>query len=398
MWEQLRDFYWRRLHPILLWLASPLFWLKRRVRPRRIEVEQLSGREAGMGEPLRIICYLDAPTRHHFLKLMFATPPETANLGPHKLLNLFRTFGRTGLTADMAIISATEGQHKWLDDGSWFSLPRWVRGHAPLPLDESALRNDSIKSTRRLIQRHGYEVVPTRDKKILHEYFDRMYVSYARATFGDGATLHSLEDVSNARVNFELMLLQKKSRPGEYLSGCLMLYEPKAPRLWSLGVRDGDRELVREGVLAALYFLSFQYLAGKGFTQVNLGGSRPFLNDGILRYKRRYHQRLTHWEWEGVDMKIGRLTPAVKNFLRKNPFVFRSNGRLHGAIFADAPITAEKIRELHQQYFHDGFGRLVIWVFDAGAAEDLPPPPTELAGQVAVRPASQLVADRLHLP
>lgn len=395
---RLRDYYWSRLHPIALQLAEPLFWIKRRVRPRWIEVEQLTGPETGTGEPLKILCQQDETTRHHFLKLMFAAPPASVNLGRQKLLKLFRTFGRTDSSADLAIIAATAGQHEWLDDGSWFSIPSWVRGHAPLPPSEAVLRNDSIKTTFRLINRHGYEAVPTRDEKHLQDYYDRMYVPYTRATFGDGATLHSLQAAKDLGANLELLLLQKKSQPGEYLGGFLVIYEASAPRLWSVGVLNGDRELVRAGVLASLYYLSFQYLSQQGFTRLNLGGSRPFFNDGILRYKRRYQQRLTHWVWEGTDLKIARLTPAVKSFLRQNPFIFRSKGQVHGAVFTAAPMTPEKIRELHQQCFHEGLGRLVIWVFEADETAALPSPPAELAGQVEVRFASQLVSGRLHLP
>ena len=343
--ERLRDYYWSRLHPITLRLAEPLFWIKRRVRPRWIEVEQLTGPEVGTGEPLKILCQQDEATRHHFLKLMFAAPPESANLGRRQLLKLFRTFGQSDSSADLAIIAATAGQHEWLDEGSWFSIPRWVRGHAPLPPGEAVLRHESIKATLRLIRRHGYEAVPTRDEKNLQDYFERMYAPYTRATFGAGATLNSLPDTKAMRADLELVRLQKKSRPGEYLGGFLVIYEASAPRLWSVGVLNGDRELVRAGVLAALYYLSFQYLAKQGFTRLNLGGSRPFFNDGILRYKRRYQQRLTHWVWEGTELKIARLTPAVKSFLRQNPFIFRSKGQMHGAVFADAPMTGGKIRE-----------------------------------------------------
>ena len=122
-------------------------------------------------------------------------------------------------------------------------------------------------------------------------------------------------------ANLELLLLQKKSQPGEYLGGFLVIYEASAPRLWSVGVLNGDRELVRAGVLASLYYLSFQYLSEQGFKRLNLGGSRPFFHDGILRYKRRYQQRITHWVYEGTELKIARLR-SVQNLCRFDPIRF----------------------------------------------------------------------------
>ncbi len=387
-----------RVWPRLLGLAAPVLWAKRRLRPIRIPVERLTGQVRGETATMEVLCGLTDQTRQHFLNLIFETPPTPVKLGWLNLLKTFRSPRPVAATAELALMPATESQHEWLDDGSWFSIPQWVRGHITLPLDEKVLRHDSLKTTVRLIRRHGYESIVTRDENLFEEFYHRMHEPYIRQNYGAEACLDSLAHKRANREKFDLLLVRKKSKPAENLAGVLIIYEPEGARLWYLGVLDGNIKLVHEGVLAALYIFAFEFLSGQGFKQVNMGGSRPFLRDGALNFKRRRSQRLTGCQWEGSALKILQLTPGVKSFLRQNPFIFRSHGQLHGAIFADAPLTAEKIIELHHNFFHPGFGRLIIWVIDNGDTGALPELPPELAGEVELRFAAELLAGNLHLP
>lgn len=392
-------FIWRHIRRWRVKLAAPVVWVRRRLRPHRRDVERLTGRVRGSPATVEIISALTMQTRHQMLELLFEPPmPEPVALGRWRLLKLFRAPRSIVPMADLALLPAADTEHAWLDDGTWFSLPEWVRGHVSLPLDVAARRHPSIKSNYRQIERHGYEPIITREEKLFEEFYFRMLQPYSAANFGEGNCLASYEAMRAARGEFDLLFIQKKSRPGEYLAGFIIVYESAGARIWSLGVRAGDKNLVRAGVVAVLYLFAFEFLAGKGFAEVNIGGSRPFLNDGILKFKRRHTQRLTHCQREGLALKILRLTPGVKDFLRQNPFIFRSRGRLHGAVFADAPLTSEAIEALHRQFFHAGLGRLVIWIFHDGKTFKPPPIPASLSGQIDLRSANELIASQLHLP
>lgn len=392
-------FFRMRVWPLALWLATPLLWLRRRLRPQRVAVERITGKVRGSAATVNVVCGLTAQTRHLMMELIFESPlPVAVQLGQVGLLKMFRSPRSIVPEADLVLMPAAETQHAWLDDGTWFSIPEWIRGHITLPLDPAALRHSSIKTNIRQIHRHGYEYVVTRDEKMFEMFYHRMLKPYAEANFGEGTCLASFDEMRSSREEFDLLLIQKKSQAGEYLAGFLIIYEPEGARIWSLGVRDGDTNLVREGVIAAMYLFAFEFLEKKGFKEVNMGGSRPFLNDGILKFKRRHTQRITHCKWEGFALKILRLTPGVKDFLRQNPFIFRSHGKMHGAVFADAPLTSDAIAELHRQFFHAGLGGLVIWIFHEGNNFEPPTIPSQLSGQVELRSADELIGSRLHLP
>jgi len=85
--------------------------------------------------------------------------------------------------------------------------------------------------------------------------------------------------------------------------------------------------LCAEGVLGRHVYFCFEHLHKKGFTHVNMGGSRPFLRDGVLTFKRKYSQVITAGRWEGFSLKILSLTPAAKTFLMNNRSSFsRTDG------------------------------------------------------------------------
>ncbi|HEX7652369.1 MAG TPA: hypothetical protein VF607_02610 [Verrucomicrobiae bacterium] len=384
--------------PRLLWLATPILWIKRRVRPPRTNVDVLTGTVAGGTETLAVICGVHMQIRQHLCHLIFDGEPARRRLGKIKVFDGFRHPSNLEPEADLAIMPATEGQFAWLTDGSWFSLPAWVTGHIALPLEEKVLRQESIKSIYRLIRRHDYEYIVTRDEKLFREFYFKLHEPYIVKNFGDRACLDSFAEKRANSAIFDLILVRKKSVPDVYLSGLLVIYEPQAPRLWSVGVRDGDRDLVRQGVLSAMYLFAFEYFTQQGYRSLFMGASRPYLKDGVLNFKRRYSHRLTGCRWEGFGLKILRLTPAVERFLEQNPFIFRTGGRLQGAVFIRGPVELEHVQTIFHDFFHPGMERLIIWVLGGGAKDGFPVLPPELHSRVEFRRGQDLVGASLHLP
>jgi hypothetical protein len=163
--------------------------------------------------------------------------------------------------------------------------------------------------------------------------------------------------------------------------------------LWESGIRDGNRDYVKEGAGGALYHFGLQYLQEKGFTKAFLGWSRPFLRDGVLQFKRRWSQRLMASYPNGYGLKILSDTPAAKAFLCNNPFIFKRRGLLHGAVFvaADRPLTADDIQGLDRDYFYPGLSRLFIYCLGQDDPRMPDGLPAELAARIELRGAKDLM-------
>ena len=87
----------------------------------------------------------------------------------------------------------------------------------------------------------------------------------------------------------DLVLIKNQE---ETVAGGIVRYFDGGPYLWEMGIRDGDRGYLKEGVGTASYHLVLKYLEDKGYTNAFLGRSRAFLHDGVLRHKKKWSQRI----------------------------------------------------------------------------------------------------------
>lgn len=162
-----------------------------------------------------------------------------------------------------------------------------------------------------------------------------MYVPYVTNVFGEMSALIDFSELAPCIPNSMLMLVTKDD---EYVAGQVMTFEGDRARSWFGGVKNGDREWVRYGVKAAMYVFIFEELAKRGVAFYDFGGSRPFLNDGVMQFKKKWGMALNGAHSDGFYFRIIHDTPGVRAFLKNNPFVYQnSNGDFVGAIFVDTP-------------------------------------------------------------
>ena len=104
-----------------------------------------------------------------------------------------------------------------------------------------------------------------------------------------------------------------------------------------LGVLDGAEEMYDIGALKALYHLLLEWAQGRGFGQVDLGGTEAWLSPGLFQWKRRFAPRVVL-----APNHLGRLriwyhprrdTPAVRDFLVANPVLEPTGDREFGAVY-----------------------------------------------------------------
>jgi hypothetical protein len=396
-WNILRDKIRATVFPLILRLAAPLVYLRRHLWPHKISLCRVEGIGKD-GQPLAILCSATGQNKNFLLGLAFDGPAREQELGRFRLRDVFRANCDAKKNCSLAVVETNPSHHAWLNNGSWFFIPVWVRGEISLPVAEIFLSRDTVKSDLRKIQRHGFEYEITHDERRFDDFYHNMHLPYITKVHGDAAVFDSYAKERRLCENYDLLMVGKKSRRDHDIAGMLIIYEPSGPRLWSLGVRQDGPDYVHEGVIAALYHFSFAHLFAKGFSRVNMGSSRAFLNDGVLKFKRKLSQSITDCSWPGFALEILSDAPAAKSFLLNNPFIFQSDGVWRGAVFMDSALSAETIRQIDRDYFHPGLSKLVIYSFrpdEMTGADDLP---LELAARVEIRSANELFSGQPHLP
>jgi Acetyltransferase (GNAT) domain len=297
-------------------------------------------------------------------------------LGRAWLWKAFNTLPTAAGGCSILIAEVHERHVKLMGTNAGIVVPAWIRGHAPLPRGPEVMQRSSIKRILRTIRQQSFEYEVTRDPEKFDYFYQKMYVPYIKKRYGDSAFLSPREKLKAKFDSGELILVRKQN---EYVSGVLLVYEGDVARMPSLGVRDGEWELVVDGALVALYEFILQHLEQRGCRRVDLGESRTFLNDGVLRSKRKYGHTLSSASIHKFLIRVLSDTNAARAFLQNNPFIFQYAGEFRGAVFLDAaaPPSLRTLHEMHKEHSHPGLSELMAFFFSP-ADTATPNPPTPL--------------------
>jgi hypothetical protein len=287
-------------------------------------------------------------------------------IGRRWLWNLSKVWAKEGKDCCAAIVRVRPGLRRLLGSEKWLRIPAWVNGEVDLPLSPDTLASGNVKKDLRKIQKNALTFEVTRDIDAFDDFYRNMHVPYIERVHGDGAIVTSYEDGRDLLECGELILV---SRQGRRIAGGLISYRDVNPHLMVMGVRDANREFVREGAIGARYHFSFCHLTDKGFTRANVGKSRAFLHNGVLRYKKKLGLRLVGPTDGYFYLRVPQDSDASRAFLMNNPMILASDGSLQGIVFVEADVrrfSDEDFSKLAREYFYEGLSQLRIVGFDAG--------------------------------
>ena len=122
---------------------------------------------------------------------------------------------------------------------------------------------------------------------------------------------------------YELMLTKID---GEYASGLLFNIENNLLTLKYTGIMDGKMHLRKKGLGATTIYFSLMLAKKKNATSCNFGVCKPFLNDGLYRYKIKWNPRINKarklYYYNTFSLKICKNSKSIQQFLKNNPFIF----------------------------------------------------------------------------
>jgi predicted N-acetyltransferase YhbS len=93
-----------------------------------------------------------------------------------------------------------------------------------------------------------------------------------------------------------------------------------------IGWRDGDPSWPKIGVVGALYWHSMQRARLLGLRRVQLGGTPPYIEDGLFQFKSKWNAGLDVGEpdWGDHFLLLSPAHPAARRVLRERSFIVRS--------------------------------------------------------------------------
>ncbi len=323
-------------------------------------------RGQGHGGPL-VVTYAGHPryTTRSLESLLFVERPEESQVDRIPFWKLSEPVGLE--IGDITIVEAVERVIRTLPVPGAIVLPYLVQMTLDVQGDWQDVRQRICGKRRhdqeRIMRKYGYSYQVSNSDKDFEMFYHQMYLPTTQKRHGELAGLSTIEEVYPYFRHGWLLLVKRNNA---YVSGTLCVAHGDVVHTKLGGVLDGDHQLIKEGAQGAIYYAIIRWTnQQKKYKTVNLEACLPHLNNPVFRYKRSWGTsvsvapHLSRQTW----IKIRRNIPAVRQFLKGNPFItVDGKGRLQGLIVVDDPekVSPETIAEWHNLYETPGLNSLII--------------------------------------
>ena len=356
-----------------------------------LNVWVITGKEILSKQKLTII-YIGSEKHKNFLtKLAFDNSYKEDYIGKTWLWRIFKTVKARGHACSLMVAEAPKSSLVLFGKKKCFYVPFWVTGEVDISADISSLiRNKrSLKSDLGRIKKNNLHFELTNEPAQFDNFYHNIYLPYITKRFGNRAVIVTYDFMKREFRNCDLLLVKKEK---EYISGILLAYTKNGARLWSLGVKDGNSDYIKDGAIGAIFYFSILHLKEKGYKKVDFGGSRAFLKDGVLWSKKKRGQKIVGTHKIGFLIKPLSKTPAVEGFFLNNPFIYVHENRFNGAIFAEAgrSFSKEDFQRFYKDYYLNGMSKLFIYRFGESGSRTQEIVPPEFSDRVTIRSAETL--------
>jgi hypothetical protein len=164
-----------------------------------------------------------------------------------------------------------------------------------------------------------YEMIT--DQISMNYFNDRFYLPFITKRHGAEAWI---EDLSTIWKSSPTPILIGIRENGLIAGACIIRKSEDSLYLLRLGLLDGKEEYRRHGVIGAIYYFSLIEGKNMGCRYMDVGGTRPFLTDGLTKFKiglgAEFISRQSPTK-EYLWFQINEHSVVAKEFIRRNPFM-----------------------------------------------------------------------------
>lgn len=366
--------------------------MSRFARKLRINLWIISGEEPPETD-FSIIYAGHEKHKNYIADLAFGNSYAETPIGTTWIWNLDRMITKNPHDCSLMILEVNKVFCRLIDSKKMFFIPIWVDGEVDIPVDMSSFvkANSSVRSDVRRIKKNNLQVEVTSEQRQFDDFYNNMYIPHITRVHGNRSVLMTYHEMKKNTKNCELLLIKKDK---EYVAGLLIRYDSKKniPRLWQLGIKDGNPDYVKAGAMGALYYYAMKYLKEKGYKKVNYYLSRAFLKDGVIQYKKKWGLKIASSTKKGFLVKPLSNTNGIKRFFSRNPFIYGDKDQFNSAIFLESnQLCSEKdFEQFYKKFCFKGLHQFVVYVFGDNIETIETFIPTEVSDSVSIRSAEMV--------
>jgi hypothetical protein len=237
-------------------------------------------------------------------------------------------------------------------------IPQWVNHKVVLPTSKEAFIQGLPRRLRREVLRcirkysYTYDLVDT--ERAFRDFYYDFYMPFIKSRFGsESVIVDERFFLSECRLGCLLRLL----RCGVPVAGAILQRVHTELRSVWVGCSPTHGSTGSTGASDVLDYFTFGYALSQGCRRVDLGPTRPLLNDGVFRYKRKWGAQVHQPKLPSGDILLCPLTftRAVRSVLENNFWITREQGKLAGHLLVEGQtITAAELHHIAETSFGSG--------------------------------------------
>lgn len=232
--------------------------------------------------------------------------------------------------------------------GQVVTIPAWVRQRLCIrnswQTQIAELKRGTRQELTRFLRKHQYTCEATHQQEDFEYFFDKLYRPYVLKRHGESGIMVSRERfMRECRRGVVLQLFHN----GEIVAAAVLRRIVNTMAiLWSGSAQESDAQQIH-GVTDALDYFSLLYASAKKCRWLDFGRSRPSLNDGVLRYKRKWGAEFTAGavRQSAIQLILPSNNATGFEHLQQQVFVLRNGQRFYAVLFINADSPIDDIRE-----------------------------------------------------
>ena len=150
--------------------------------------------------------------------------------------------------------------------------------------------NDTITQDIKKANKTSYSYEIRNDRKIFEIFYYKMYLPYINWKHKGKERIASYATIRHLEARGARILLIKHD--SEIIFGGMFLKENEIIKTYYAGLMEGKFSHIHTGVMALSYYYLIEIAKELGCTQVDFGTARPFLDDGLYKYKNKWQMNI----------------------------------------------------------------------------------------------------------
>lgn len=293
----------------------------------------ISGKEKHSKKNLTVLFIGDEKIFPYLSSILFLNDPKIEKSFSLFIWNIKKKIDRNNLSIDAIFIKNDRFYSHYFEKQGYIVIPEWISTTLDVsePLEKIYEKfSKSIKEDIRKIKKYGYSYEISQDSSKLEMFYYKMYLPYISWKYGIFIKYANFYSIKHIFEQGGKILFIK--RDNEYFFGGLFLKKKDMIQATYAGVMDGKFDCIKQGVIAGSYYYLIKYAKKIGVKSINFGSCRPFKNDGLYSYKRKWGIKIEKIGSENAENYFLMLlndNKGMQSFLKNNPVITFENNRIN---------------------------------------------------------------------